>query len=89
MPHATAPVGDCLFGDDLYNLNGQTRTCLDTMKYVLTSGFSASAFCTNAATACCETCKSKIDTKLCLKININLIKYYLSMGEYKKLLKQV
>lgn len=62
-----APIGDCLFGDDIVkqeaigmNLPSPQMVCKDVLNHIISISQTPTAYCTNSnfRQICCETCKS-------------------------------
>ncbi len=67
VENGKAPLGDCLFGDDLINedsigmrLPSQQMTCKDVLQYISSINQTVTAYCSNSnfRQLCCQTCKS-------------------------------
>lgn len=62
-----APLGECLFGDDVVNqeaigisLPSPQMSCKDVLNHIIKLGQTPTAYCSNSnfRQICCETCKS-------------------------------
>ena len=68
IENVQAPVGECLFGDDLVTqeaigmkLPSSQMECKDVLNHITQNNQAATAYCSNSnfRSICCETCKSK------------------------------